>query len=157
MQKSLDSRFSNVPDDMFDRDDLLEVARRLKNVQILNRDGLAIIEKFLGTGALIYFDPPYVLSSRARGHGYTHEVSDEWHCAAGELLKQHNGPVIIAGYESALYDELFNGWRLVRRSFQTNGGSKGEERLWLNEVCVAQLVAESNKQVVEPLQLNLLG
>ena len=113
---------------------LLAAAERLKNVQFLNRDALDVIGKMQGTGALIYFDPPYLASTRVNRRGYRHEPATAWHVEAADLLRVHNGPVIVAGYRSDLYAGLYeaHGWRRVERRQGTNSGGSAVECLWLS-------------------------
>ena len=62
-------------------------ADRLKRVQILNRDALELLEGVLRADQagdyLIYFDPPYLHSTRANRRSYRHEVDDAWHVGRG--------------------------------------------------------------------------
>ena len=117
---------------------LLQAADRLKNVQFLNRDALDVIGKMSGTGALIYFDPPYLASTRVNRRGYRHEPAAAWHVEAADLLRAHNGPVIVAGYQSDLYAGLYeaHGWRRVERRQGTNSGGSAVECLWLSPATV---------------------
>lgn len=129
------TRRSAAVKDTDDLSHLFAAAKRLKNVQFLCRDGLSVIEKMRGTGALIYFDPPYLVRTRTRKTGgYMYEPSEEWHAAAAELLRVHNGPVLVAGYRSALYHDLYevHGWTRVERVQQTNSGGSAVECLWLS-------------------------
>ena len=132
-QKKLTRRSSAVSD-IARLGHLYQAAARLKNVQILNRDALEVIDKHAGTGALIYFDPPYLQSKRSNVRGYRFEVNETWHVAAAELLRKHNGPVVISGYRSELYKYLYeaNGWRRVEKQQRTNSGGSAMECLWLS-------------------------
>lgn len=132
-QKTMTRRSAAVMD-VATLDHLLVVAARLKNVQFMKRDGLEIIRKMRGTGALIYFDPPYLSETRTRKNGgYLYEPAADWHIRAADLLRDHDGPVVVAGYPSALYEDLFTnkGWQVVRQSFPTNSGGRREECLWV--------------------------
>jgi len=75
--QKVDARYSAAVKDTANLSHLLAAADRLKNVQFLCRDGLSVITKMAGTGALIYFDrriwlvralarPVAICSSRAR-------------------------------------------------------------------------------------------
>jgi DNA adenine methylase len=118
---------------------LLQAADRLKNVQFLQRDALDVIGKMQGTGALIYFDPPYLASTRVNRRGYRHEPAAAWHVEAADLLRTHNGPVIVAGYQSELYAGLYeaHNWRRVERRQGTNSGGSAVECLWLSPALAA--------------------
>ena len=135
-QKRL-TRRSAAADDVIRLDHLSAVARRLKHVQILNRDALRLLDVVLEadeTGdCLIYFDPPYVHATRANRRGYRHEVDDAWHAAAAELLRRARGPVVVSGYPSPLYAGLYeaHGWARHERAFGTNSGGRRVEAVWV--------------------------
>lgn len=148
-QKSVENRFTSPPQDAIGRDDLLVTAERLKNVTIMNRDALGLIEKFIREYAVIYFDPPYLAEKRRRKQGYNHEPDRAWHIEAAKLLRQSNGPVLVAGYRSKLYTELYEDHGFVRmeRVQQTNGKTKAVECLWLSPITLAWLERdEENKR-----------
>lgn len=132
-QKKLTRRSAAV-NDIANLDHLHAAAVRLKNVQFIQKDALEVIGKMAGTGALIYFDPPYIHESRANRWGYRHEPDDDWHAAAAELLRQHDGPVVVSGYQSDLYAGLYesHGWHRVERHQRTNSGGAAVECLWLS-------------------------
>lgn len=154
-QNSLDGRFVPPPQDAIGRFDLLDSSARLKNAQIFNRDAIEMITKYAGTGALIYFDPPYLQHTRARRKGYNHEVTPAWHRLAAAHLRQHDGPVVIAGYRSRLYERIYEGygWKRVEREYNTNGKSKAVECLWLNPICQDRLATEQNPSMNQELRL----
>ncbi len=135
-QKRL-TRRTAAADDIIRLDHLSVIAQRLKHVQILDRDALQLIHIVLEadqTGDyLIYFDPPYVQSTRASRHGYRHEVDDAWHARAAGLLRRARGPVVVSGYPSPLYAELYeaHGWTRHERPFVTNSGGKRVECVWV--------------------------
>jgi DNA adenine methylase len=132
------TRRSAAVKDTADLTHLLAAAERLKNVQFLSRDALEVIDKMRGTGALIYFDPPYLAETRTRRNGgYRYEPAAGWHIAAAERLRAHDGPVVVAGYASALYADLFEakGWSRVEREQRTNSGGTAVECLWLSPLC----------------------
>ena len=130
-----ETRRSAAVRDIFDLSHLLVTAERLKNVQFLNRDALEVIKRVQGTGALVYFDPPYLTSTRSRKRGgYRHDVSELWHRQAAELLAEHDGPVVVSGYQSELYEELYEakGWRRMEMKHRTNSGGSAVECIWLS-------------------------
>jgi DNA adenine methylase len=156
-QKSVEGRYASPPLDAINRDDLIVTAERLRNVQIFKRDAIDMIKKWLGTGALIYFDPPYLERTRARRIGYNHEVTPAWHRYAALLLRQHEGPVVVSGYYSDLYERIYEnyGWKRVEREYNTNGKSKATECLWLNPICQDQLAAEQHHILKHDMQFDL--
>lgn len=116
-------------------DGLLMAADRLKDALIECDDAAAVIQRYDGARALFYVDPPYVLSSRSQGakrQRYTHEMTDADHRELATVLHQVQGMVLLSGYRSALYAELYPGWSMVTKSATTNGNSSAEECLWLS-------------------------
>lgn len=114
---------------------LWEIAERLKLVQIECDDALKTIERFDSPETLFYLDPPYVHSTRhnnSTSKGYGHEMSDDDHRHFAEIVRRVQGHAIISGYPSALYDELFEGWRtLTCESIDVNGKAQVEV-IWLS-------------------------
>lgn len=111
--------------------DLLEAAKRLKDVQIENKPALEIIRKFNYDNVLIYADPPYLLDTRG-GKQYRHEMDERDHLDLLDTLKQHKGSVILSGYLSEMYDrELANWMRITRKSYNQNADQRTEV-LWCN-------------------------
>ena len=116
----------------------LEAAvNRLRQVQIEHADALAVITRFDTPKTLFYVDPPYVLSTRSKMRTrYIHEMDDDAQRELARVLNGAQGMVILSGYQSPLYDELYPGW--VRRDVQTstNGNSVATESVWLSpRVC----------------------
>lgn len=113
---------------------------RLLCAQIENRDAIEVIKDFDSPNALFYVDPPYVLSSRSQGVGrkrYEHEMTDEHHRTLAAALHTVEGMVILSGYESPLYKELYADWRMVSRTTTTNGNGSATECLWISPVAEA--------------------
>lgn len=114
---------------------LFQAAYRLKDAQIECDDALAVIRRYDSPHALFYVDPPYVLSSRSQGVGrkrYQHEMTDADHRSLCDLLHTVKGMVILSGYDSALYRELYSDWHVLSKSTTTNGNSTATEYLWLS-------------------------
>lgn len=117
---------------------ILAVVDRLKQAQIENRPALELITRHRHHSVLIYCDPPYVLSTRS-GPLYHHEMTDADHIELLEALIDHPGPVLISGYENALYAELLGGWHIKRVRGFANSGKATEEILWLNDTVMQGL------------------
>lgn len=110
---------------------IMEVAIRLKNAQIENRDAVDLIRRYNYPNVLIYADPPYVLNTRFQKQ-YKHEFSDEDHLRLLEALKQHKGKVIISGYDTRLYNEALIGWQSDTVSDRNQNGDQRIEKIWMN-------------------------
>ncbi len=87
---------------------------RLRGVVVENKNALEVIKIYDDPGVLFYCDPPYLISTRSnKGAGtYKHELTDENHIHLAELLWKTKGLVVISGYPSELYEELYTkqGW-----------------------------------------------
>ncbi len=112
------------------------IVERLRSVTVMCRCGIDVIKRFDGPDTLHYCDPPYVQSSRAKGAGYLHEMSDDDHCRLAEVLNNAKGKVVLSGYPSQLYDRLYHGWRQVTRDqsllCSRQKGGRRTEVLWMN-------------------------
>ena len=115
------------------------IVDRLRTVQLLCRSAADVIARWDSPETLFYCDPPYVATTRAKGSRdvYAHEMSEQDHLELGELLTRVQGKVVLSGYPSTLYDELYAGWYRVGfdiANHAAGGKSKARkcERLWLN-------------------------
>jgi DNA adenine methylase len=127
-------------------DRLHKIADRLTHVMFENHDAVKIIDTHGDADqALIYCDPPYVHATRgdvARGggHGYRCEMTDADHRNLAEALHNTPATVMLSGYHSELYDELYDGWHQASiDTYSTVAGinSRGNDRrtevLWSNQ------------------------
>jgi DNA adenine methylase len=107
---------------------------RLRGVIIENRNAMDIIAAQDHTDTLFFVDPPYVSSTRGDGqkHGYAYEFSDHDHRNLAMLLRQLKGRVLLCGYWSRLYEELFSDWAFEDAQCYANGCHARTERIWRN-------------------------
>lgn len=119
-------------------DALRAFVERLRGVVIERKPALEVIRKYDGDGALFYVDPPYVHSTRTRvdaARGYQHEMTDEDHRALAELLRKVEGAVVLSGYHSELYDELYGSWERIEKTGPFCDKAKERtEVLWMRNV-----------------------
>lgn len=121
------------------------VSRRLRTVVIDNRDALDTLDRYDGADTVHYVDPPYLASARSGlagrvGGDYTHDSNtDAHHRALAEVLRGCRGQVLLSGYATPLYDELYPGWHHQHRTVTrptTNrpghSGRRGVEVVWSN-------------------------
>jgi len=110
------------------------VAQRLHGVTLENRDALDVIRDY-GTEptVCIYADPPYVGSTRGGEYG-KEMTSDAQHEAFGQVCSDARASVVISGYQSPLYAELFAGWHRIEIKAPTtlSGATDRVEVLWSN-------------------------
>lgn len=131
-------------------DAFVAVVERLRGVCIENRDAVAVMQAHDGEETVHYVDPPYVAVTRDKGGDYRHEMTDADHEAlAGELHKLR-GSVVLSGYASPLYDELYRDWQRVERVALADGARARVEVLWLSPRCAdADLFSRTTSEVSE--------
>ncbi len=112
---------------------------RLRGVVIENRPALDVIVQQDSPTTLIYADPPYVHETRTslrwaseETRGYVHELSDNDHADLAGVLHQVEGMVVLSGYRSDLYDDLYGAWWSTERAAVGDGATARTEVLWLN-------------------------
>lgn len=115
------------------------IVERLRPVQILSRPAVDVIQRWDSEKTLIYCDPPYLPSTRQANSRavYGQEMSEDLHREVAECLNSCVGKVVLSGYPSDLYDELFADWWRIDYDIANHaaGGKKKEreqECLWLN-------------------------
>ncbi len=110
---------------------IIEVAERLRQVQIENRPALEVIGRFDSENVFMYLDPPYVLDTR-NGKQYAFEMSDADHAKLLDVICGTRAKVMISGYENALYEEFLAGWKKVVFPSKSAYGAKRAEAIWMN-------------------------
>jgi len=115
------------------------IVDRLRTVEIVCRPAIDVIRAWDGPETLFYCDPPYLPSTRHEGSRsvYGYEMSEEDHRRLAVVLRSCRGKVVLSGYPSPLYDELYDGWRVVRfdiANHAAGGSTKARklEVLWMN-------------------------
>lgn len=116
-------------------------AERLAGVSLECRDALEVIADYgRHASTLLYCDPPYLGSTRSAN--YRHELtSDDQHRALAAALADCKAAVVLSGYGSPLYEDLYDGWHRAELKAWTgngirNGATKTDgnrtEVLWSN-------------------------
>ena len=114
-------------------------AARLRGVCIDSIDGAEFVDKWGQVATFVYCDPPYVTATR-KSTTYAHEMTDADHrrlAVACHGAVERGAKVAVSGYKSALYDELFAGWRRIEVDVPLYGArdTKGQRRtecLWMS-------------------------
>jgi len=108
------------------------------------RDALEVITEYgRHRNALLYVDPPYLGSTRS-SRSYAHEMPHEdQHRDLAAALHECKASVVLSGYASALYDDLFADWPVRVELAAATGNGKGysqrTEVVWANRpLAVAQ-------------------
>lgn len=115
------------------------VAARVRDVTLECRPATEVVERYGGdVNTLLYCDPPYLGSTR-RFNYRTEMLGEKAHRELASVLRECRATVVLSGYGSDLYDELYAGWFRVEVAAATYQGSnnplKGHERvevLWSN-------------------------
>ena len=123
---------------------IVEVAERLRKVQIERRPALEVIQRFDSPDAFIYLDPPYLLGTRSHKQ-YRHEMEDADHEELLKTVLQSKAWIMISGYESEMYNDYLHGWRKASFSSCADGGRPRQEVVWMNYECGAQMALGGSK------------
>lgn len=110
---------------------IIDIAERLRMVQIENRPAMELIAKFNYDNVFMYIDPPYLLGTRT-GKQYRHEMTDADHEDMLKLLLESKAKIIISGYESYMYNNYLSGWKKETFSSCAEHGGTRQEVIWMN-------------------------
>ncbi|MFD5903608.1 DNA adenine methylase [Streptomyces microflavus] len=128
------------------RSRILPAAARLADVSLECLPALTIIGKYgSASDVLLYVDPPYLSSTRGDANSrYGVEMKTEQeHRELAAALADCRAAVVLSGYDSPLYDELYVGWHRVDQQTMTGNGRAGTkgrtEVLWSNRALASSL------------------
>lgn len=115
---------------------LAPAAERLARVSLECRPALDIIRAYgAEPECLLYVDPPYLGTTR-KGVNYQHEMPGEPdHRELAAALGAARAAVVVSGYPSPLYDELYAGWNrteIATATGQANTWNARTEVIWSN-------------------------
>lgn len=110
---------------------IIDIAERLRKVQIENRPAFEVIKRFNHDGVFMYIDPPYLLGTRA-GNQYKHEMTDEDHEEMLKELLHSKAKIMISGYESDMYNDYLKDWNKKTFSSCAEHGKPRKEVVWMN-------------------------
>lgn len=123
-------------------DEVRGFVERLSGVVIENMPAIHVMRQHDGPETLHYVDPPYVHSTRGvrqlKNYG-VHEMSDDDHRELAACLHGLRGMVILSGYQSDLYDELYADWIRVDRAHWADGARRRIESLWMPKGMAVQI------------------
>lgn len=123
-----------------------EVAARMQQVVWERCDAAGLVERMATTeDTVVYADPPYLASTRRsrdrlRPRDYLSDMGlDDDHVRLAEALRATPACVILSGYHSPLYDELYADWWRIEIPVRVHASNavtrdRGEriEVLWSN-------------------------
>lgn len=121
------------------------VATRLLDATIESRDAVDLIDSLATDDTVIYADPPYLGSTR-RGkeqgnrRDYRHDAgTEDFHRTLAVSLNATPAVVVLSGYPSPLYDDLYADWSYIDiavTAHSSNARTKSRtgrtERIWRN-------------------------
>ena len=120
---------------------IVEIAERLRKVQIECRPALEVIQRFDYPNVFMYIDPPYLLGTRT-GKQYRHEMTDADHEELLKIILQSRAKIMISGYESEMYNECLQGWHKEHFASCAEQGKPRQEVVWMNYEHHAQMTLE---------------
>ena len=107
-------------------------AGAVTGVNAICGDAISLLPKLtLPAEAVVYCDPPYLLSTRRGRVYYRHELDERAHTSLLALLQALPCRVLLSGYPSELYDRELRTWRCLRYRTRTRGRTV-TECLWCN-------------------------
>ncbi len=104
---------------------------KLKHAQIEHKNAVDLIADMKSTEALIYIDPPYILSTRKKNL-YNHEMSDKEHEELLDVIIQSPCKIAISGYENDLYNTRLADWNKKHKKTLAECTIERTETLWMN-------------------------
>lgn len=133
-------------------------ARRLAAVSLECRPALDLVAMYgRHPATLIYADPPYLESTRSgrgRGPSYIHELRTEaGHRELAGALRAARAAVVLSGYDSPLYAELYDGWHRTEIAAFTGNSTRQRDRtevLWSNRPLPAAQASFEDMEAVMP-------
>jgi DNA adenine methylase len=114
---------------------LASAAERLHSVSLEALPALEVIARYgARPNVLLYVDPPYLGTTRGWGNNYRVEMKSEAeHRELAAALADCKAPVVLSGYDSPLYLELFGGWHRYEQQSMTGNAKTDKGRtevLW---------------------------
>lgn len=114
-------------------DALAIIVDRLQGVVIENRNAADCMLQHDSDNTLHYVDPPYLPETRDKGSDYRFEMTAADHESLAAVLHSLKGPVVLSGYRSELYNDLYGDWQCMERAANADGARKRIECLWISK------------------------
>lgn len=115
-------------------DHIEQLIERFRDVIIEDRPALEVIKNNDTPETLFYVDPPYLhsLRSSVSNKAYRHEMDNNDHVNLAKVLRSVEGKVVVSGYESELYNDLYLGWNKDKKKSLADGARARVEVIWKN-------------------------
>ena len=127
---------------------IVEIAERLRRVQIENLPALEVMKRFNYPNVFMYIDPPYLLGLR-NGKQYRHEMTDADHEELLQISLQSRAKIMISGYESEMYNDYLQGWRKEYFTSCVAQGKPRQEVVWMNYESHVQMTLKDMEKCFE--------
>lgn len=118
---------------------LLNIVERFRGVTIESEHAFEVIKRNDTAGTLFYVDPPYTMDTRYGDKMYKFEMSEQDHIDLSKVLKSVEGTVVLSGYSSDLYNDLYNDWHVSQKDTYADGARKRVETIWMNRPIKSQI------------------
>lgn len=130
------------------RDRILPAAERLRGVSLECLPALTVIGKYGNThDVLLYVDPPYLGTTRSHRNRYGMEMRNAAeHQELAAALHGCTAAVVLSGYDSPLYRDLYVDWHRYELITSTGNGVGERSRtevVWSNRPAEPHLFTES--------------
>ena len=117
-------------------DRMAAAAERLHQVSLECLPALDLVAKYgQAKDVLLYVDPPYLGSTRPHANYRVEMTGPGEHRELAQALRSCRAAVVLSGYDSPLYAELYDGWhRYTQQALTGNAtGARGRtEVVWSN-------------------------
>lgn len=117
---------------------IIEVAERLRKVQIENMPAIDVIQRFDYKNVFMYLDPPYLLETRAAKQ-YKHEMTDADHEKLLAEIVKSKAKIMVSGYESDMYNKYLTGWKKAYFDSCAEHNGTRKEVVWMNYETYTQI------------------
>jgi DNA adenine methylase len=123
-------------------DRLAAAAERLHRVSLESLPALDLIGKYgEARDVLLYVDPPYLGTTRPWSNYRVEMKGEQEHRDLAAALANCKAAVVLSGYGSDLYAELYDGWHRYEQATMTGNAVSDKRRtevLWSNRVLAGQ-------------------
>lgn len=117
-------------------DRLAAAAERLREVSLESLPAVELIARYgKARDVLLYVDPPYLGTTRPWSNYRVEMKTEEQHRELAAALAGCKATVVLSGYHSPLYDELYEGWHRYEQASMTGNAKAAKDRtevLWAN-------------------------
>jgi DNA adenine methylase len=109
---------------------LMEIAIKMRQCQILNKDGLEVMKMLDHESVFMFIDPPYLSTTlRSKSKIYNTDYNDELHYKLIDFVRGAKSKIMLASYPNELYDQLLDyGWVRIDKMKLISAGNYTRNR-----------------------------